>query len=204
MKKNRCVIIVKGIVITGLVCAIIIAASFAWFAVTTFSLPRTERPSDAIVVLTGGRGRVEEGIRLYRSGHARWLLLAGVDPSVKRRELFRDQPGETLADGVILEKGSRTTLENALYARDLLTSRGVRSIQLITSRYHMPRALLLFRQLLPREVAIYPYPVESRNLPAVWWREPVGIRLLFTEFYKYWLFRCLFVFTGELTAIPPE
>ena len=54
------------------------------------------------------------------------------------------------------------------------------------------------------EVAIYPYPVESRILPVVWWRQPAGIRLLFTEFYKYWLFRCLFAFTGELAAVTNE
>jgi uncharacterized SAM-binding protein YcdF (DUF218 family) len=172
--------------------------------VKTFSLTRIERPTDAIVVLTGGRGRVEEGIRLYRDGQARWLLLSGVDPAVKRSDLYRERRDEGLADGILLEKTSKTTLENALYARDLLTSRSVHSIQLITSRYHMQRAQLLFRQLLPKGVAIYPYPVESRNLLAAWWRQPIGLRLLFTECYKYWLFRCFFLFTGELAAAPLE
>lgn len=201
MKSKRIGSILKITLCIALVLTCIVAVGFAWFAVATFSMARHEQQSDAIVVLTGGRGRVEEGIRLYRAGGARWLLLSGVDPSVRKNELFRERRGESLADGIILEKNSRNTLENALYARDLLTGRDVRSIQLITSRYHMQRAHLLFRQLLPKEVAIYPYPVESRNLPAVWWREPVGLRLLFSEFYKYWLFRALFAFTGELAAL---
>jgi uncharacterized SAM-binding protein YcdF (DUF218 family) len=204
MKKKKFTAVLKNVGICLFIGLLLVLTGFAWFAVETFSLARTERPTDAIVVLTGGRGRVEEGIRLYRAGQARWLLLSGVDPVVKRSELYRERRGENLADGILLEQASRTTLENALYVRDLLASRNIRSIQLITSRYHLPRALLIFRQLLPKEVVIYPHPVESRNLPAVWWRQPIGLRLLLTESYKYWLFRCFFLFGGEVAANSPE
>ncbi len=204
MKKKSVFVAARNTLIGLLISVGVVSAAVAWFAVETFSLARVERQSDAIVVLTGGRGRVEEGIRLYRSGHARWLLLAGVDPAVRRSDLFSERPGEELASGILLEKNSRNTLENALYTRDLLKSREIRSIQLITSRYHLQRAHLLFRKVLPKEVVIYPYPVESRNLSAVWWRQPVGLRLLVTECYKYWLFRALFAFTGELTATYTE
>jgi len=204
MKTKKLNSVLKSVGVALLVGLLIAFTGFVWFVVETFSLSRSERPTDAIVVLTGGRGRVEEGVRLYRAGQARWLLLSGVDPAVKRSELYRERRGENLAEGILLEKTSRTTLENALYVRDLLASRNIGSIQLITSRYHLPRALLIFRQLLPKEVAIYPYPVESRNLPAVWWRQPIGLRLLLTECYKYWLFRCFFLFGGELAANSQE
>lgn len=204
MKKNAIATTGKILLVSMLVSAVIAGIGFSWFAVETFSFKREARQCDAIVVLTGGRGRVEEGINLYRAGNARWLLLSGVDPAVRRSDLFRDRRGEELAGGVLLEQRSRTTLENALYTRDLLASKGVRSIQLITSRYHMSRSRLLFHTLLPKDVVIYPYPVESRNLSAEWWRQPVGLRLLATECYKYWAFRLLFAVTGELSAHKAE
>jgi uncharacterized SAM-binding protein YcdF (DUF218 family) len=205
MPPKRFSVILKKVLVALLVTATVVLTGFIVFTLETFSLTRSERTTDAIVVLTGGQGRVEEGIRLYRSGRARWLLLSGVDPAVQRKELYREKRGENLAAGVLLEKSSRTTLENALYVRDLLGSRNIRSIQLLTSRYHLPRSLLIFRQMLPKDVVIYPYPVESPHLkPTVWWRQPLGLRLLVKECYKYWLFRCFFLFGGELASTTPE
>jgi uncharacterized SAM-binding protein YcdF (DUF218 family) len=176
------------------------AVLFAGFVFQTFSLRQREVKTDAIVVLAGGRGRVEEGIRLYRAGQGKMLFLIGVDPAVRKRDLLREEPGES----IYLENVSRNTLENALYARYLLARHEVSSIRLITSRYHMKRAVLIFRNVLPKDVAIYPYPVDSRNLKEKWWSHGGSFRLLLTEFYKYSLFRLFFLFgSGELKAMPP-
>ena len=157
--------------------------------------------TDAIVVLTGGRGRVEEGVRLFRAGEARWLYLIGVDPAVRKHDLFKEQRrGE--AERVILEQASRNTLENALYARDLIARQPIKSIRLITSRYHMKRATLIFRNVLPKEIAICPHAVDSKNLREEWWSHGGSFRLLFGEFYKYCLFRLFFLFaSGELRPV---
>lgn len=175
------------------------AVLFAGFAFQTFSMKSREVKTDAVVVLAGGRGRIEEGVRLYREGKGSSLYLIGVDPAVRKRDLVREHPGES----IILENVSRNTFENALYARDLLERKGVTSIQLITSRYHMKRALLLFRHVLPKDVAIYPHPVDSRNLHEKWWSHSGSLRLLLSEFYKYLLFRLFFLFgSGELGRLP--
>jgi uncharacterized SAM-binding protein YcdF (DUF218 family) len=56
----------------------------------------------------------------------------------------------------------------------------------------MKRAAILFRNALPRDLAIYPYPVDTRNLKEDWWSHGGSFSLLFTEFYKYCMFRTFF------------
>jgi uncharacterized SAM-binding protein YcdF (DUF218 family) len=173
-----------------------VAILFVGFAVDTFSFRQRPVKTDAIVVLTGGRGRVEEGVRLYREHAGTWLFLIGVDPAVRRSDLYREQAGERSADGVVLEKVSRNTLENAVYARELIVRNHVGSVRLLTSRYHMKRAILIFRAVLPKDIAIYPHPVDSRNLHEEWWSHGGSIRLLLSEFYKYYLYRIFFFISG--------
>jgi uncharacterized SAM-binding protein YcdF (DUF218 family) len=191
--------IVKGLLFLLVILLVALGVLFVDFAYKTFSVREREKNADAIVVLTGGRGRVEEGLRLYRENKGRWLLFIGVDRTVQKGDLLKRGEGERDGNGIILEKVSRNTLENAFYARDLIVKKEITSITLITSRYHMKRATLIFRNLLPKDVAIYPHPVDSKNLKMKWWNDSGSFRLLFTEFYKYCLFRFFFLFaSGEL------
>lgn len=191
---------IKGFFSLLLILLLALAVLFIDFAYKTFSVTQKNVKADAIVVLTGGRGRIDEGIRLYREHQGRYLYLIGVGPTVRKSDLFKERKGEPGGDGVFLENVSRNTLENAFYARELLARNpAVNSIRLITSRYHMKRAILIFRNTLPAEIAIYPHPVDSRNLQEEWWRHGSSFRLLFTEFYKYCMFRFFFLVTpGEL------
>jgi len=194
--------LVKAVLALALLMFCLVAILFVDFAYRTSTMRQREVSTDAIVVLAGGRGRVEEGIRLYRSHSARLLFLVGVDPSVRKGDLFKEKRGERGGEEVFLEKASRNTLENALYTRDLIAQRKVRSIRLITSRYHMMRAVLIFRSILPKDIAVYPYPVDSKNLKEKWWSHGGSSRLLLGEFYKYCLFRAFFLFApGELRSV---
>jgi uncharacterized SAM-binding protein YcdF (DUF218 family) len=184
-----------------LACMLLIAVTilFIDFTYKTFSCRQRAVKADAIVVLAGGKGRIEEGVRLYREGLAARLFLIGVDPSVRKSDLYQPKPGDPSPAGVILEKSSRNTLENAIRGRDIIVGADVHSIVLITSRYHLKRASILFRNALPRDVAIYPYPVDTANLKEAWWVHGGSFQLLFKEFYKYCMFRFFFLLApGEL------
>lgn len=196
--------VIKGIFTLLVIMLVVMAVLFVDFAYKTFSVRPRELKTDAIVVLAGGRGRVEEGVRLYRKNQGRWLFLIGVDPVVRKSDLYRERAGERSGDDVVLEKVSRNTLENALFARELIARKEISAITLITSRYHMKRAALIFRSVLPKDIAIYSHPVDSRNLQERWWNHGGSTRLLFSEFYKYCLFRFFFLFaSGELKAVRP-
>lgn len=176
-----------------------VAVLFMDFAYKTFSYRQHNQKGDAIVVLTGGKGRVDEGVRLFRESRGKFLIFVGVDPSVRKSDLYRPQPGDPPSENVILEKASRNTLENAIFGRDIIARNNIRSIILITSRYHLKRSSILFRNSLPKDVAIYPYPVDTKNLKESWWSDGGSFQLLFREFYKYCMFRTFFLMApGEL------
>jgi uncharacterized SAM-binding protein YcdF (DUF218 family) len=194
--------LIKAFITLAIIFVVVVAVLFIDFTYKTFSYRQTPVKTDAIVVLAGGKGRVDEGVRLYRERRAAYLFLIGVDPSVRKSDLYRPRPGDPSAEGVILERASRNTLENAILGREVILQRQVDSVLLITSRYHMKRAAILFRNALPKEVAIYPYPVDTRNLKEAWWNHVGSFSLLFSEFYKYCMFRTFFSFApAELRSV---
>jgi len=199
IKGDALFTLLKGLISVLILLAFLISALFIDFVYKTFSYRERDYNTDAIVVLAGGRGRVDEGIKLYRGGKGEHLFLVGVDPLVKKTDLYPEKSGERSGDEVYLEKASRNTLENAIFAREMLLKYNVRSMLLITSRYHMKRSLLIFRSILPKDIAIYPHPVANRNSTDQWWSHGGSLRLLFSEFYKYCLYRVIFLFSqGEL------
>ena len=191
--------IIKAFLTICIIGLVVITALFIDFTYKTFSYRQNTQKTDAIVVLAGGKGRVEEGVRLFRAHRAEFLFFVGVDPSVRKSDLYRPKPGDPSADNVILEKSSRNTLENSIFGRDVIVRSGVHSILLITSRYHLKRASILFRNSLPKDITIIPYPVDSVNLKESWWSHGGSFQLLFREFYKYCMFRMFFLLApGEL------
>jgi len=191
--------IIKAFLTLCIIGSVVIAALFIDFTYKTFSYRQNTKKADAIVVLAGGKGRVEEGVRLFRESRAEFLFFVGVDPSVRKSDLYRPKPGDPSPNNVILEQSSRNTLENSIFGRDLIVSSGVHSVLLITSRYHLKRASILFRNSLPKEITIIPYPVDSVNLKESWWSHGGSFQLLFREFYKYCMLRTFFLLApGEL------
>lgn len=191
--------IIKALLTICIIGLVVLSVLFIDFAYKTFSYRQNTQKAGAIVVLTGGKGRVEEGVRLYKKSRAEFLFFVGVDPSVIKSDLYRPNVGDPSANNVILEKLSRNTLENSIFGRDIIVRSGVNSVLLITSRYHLKRASLLFRNSLPKNISIIPYPVDSVNLKESWWIHGGSFQLLFREFYKYCMLRMFFMFApGEL------
>jgi uncharacterized SAM-binding protein YcdF (DUF218 family) len=185
--------IIKAFLTLGIIGLLVITVLFIDFTYKTFSYRQNSEKAGAIVVLTGGKGRVEEGLRLFRESRGKFLIFVGVDPSVRKNDLYHPKPGDPSADNVILEKSSRNTLENSIFGRDVIMRSGVHSVLLITSRYHLKRASILFRNTLPKDITIIPYPVDTVNLKESWWSHGGSFQLLFKEFYKYCMLRMFFM-----------
>lgn len=163
-------------------------AGLAWFG---FSMPQTPvdatTRTDAIVVLTGGAGRVGEGLKLLRTGAAPVLFISGVNRRVEKRTLLRlagDVP-ERLRSKVVLGYRAEHTRgnahETALWAR----AQQLKSLRLVTANYHMRRSLLELRRALPgTRVILHPVapPIVADGR---WWRSLDGINIVATEFNKY-------------------
>src|SRR5688500_5714892 len=96
--------------------AILYAIGFALFAVTLGAPADAETPKvDAIVVITGGKGRIEHAATLLAEGKAERLLIAGADPSVRKVDLVRrlGAPRQLLDCCVDLGSESVDTRSNA-------------------------------------------------------------------------------------------
>lgn len=104
--------------------------------------PAGDQRTDAIVVLTGGSGRLERGFDLVQRGVSRRMLISGVDRTVRPNELAEAyHVDQRLIDCcVVLGRESFDTRSNADEVANWVERRRVRSIRLVTNELHMPRA----------------------------------------------------------------
>ena len=156
------------------------ALGFALFAVT-LGHPAGPEKTDAIVVLTGGAGRIERGIEVMKRGEAKRLLVAGADPSVTRGDLIRRLHGDGGLVRCCVDLGSESvdTRSNAEEALRWIDRHHYRSVRLITSDWHMHRAAYEFRSQLGKRIVLVPDALPTR---------PAFVTL-FGEYNKYVLRR---------------
>lgn len=155
-------------------------------------LPDNQVATDAIVVLTGGAGRVGEGLSLLERGLAKKLFVSGVYRGVDVQELLkvaRRAPGN-LECCIALGYAADNTRGNARETADWMRRENISAIRIVTASYHMPRSLLEFRRALPADVRIVPHPVFPDGFPTEsWWRNVSAMRLAISEYHKYLLAR---------------
>lgn len=176
-----------------LVLIVLVGFWAAGFFVFLDKIPRAlpslelQRKVDAIVVLTGGGGRLELGLRLFMRGDAARLFISGVDPEVDKTALLQNrQVDPTILDCcVTLGHSADDTFGNAAETARWMKSEGLTSVYIVTANYHMPRSMVEFRAALP-EAELLPRVVDPSNVHLEdWWRWPGTIRLLTAEYTKY-------------------
>lgn len=160
------------------------------FVVFLASLERSERDpagaSDAIVALTGGAQRIEDAVELLAKGFGNRLLITGVNERTSREEIARLTPGQRdlVECCVDLDYRARNTVGNAVEIGRWARSNRFRSLIVVTSNYHMPRALAELERTLPDTRKI-PHAVVASGDSVDWLSSPARLRLLFSEYVKY-------------------
>lgn len=155
-------------------------AGFAWFAIF-LPRPLDGRATDAIVVLTGGAGRIDRGLALLQDGAAKRMLISGVDRDVRPSELAAEYkaPDALFACCITLGREAIDTRSNAIETTQWLERRDYRTVRLVTTDWHMRRAALELRQAMPPDGITLVYDaVPSRP----------SLTILVREYSKY-LFR---------------
>ena len=123
---------------------------FVWFAIF-LPEPLDGRPTDAIVVLTGGPGRIDRGIALLQDGAAKRMLISGVDRAVRPGELAAQYkaPESLFSCCITLGREAIDTRSNAIETARWLERRDYQTVRLITTDWHMRRSALELQQALP-------------------------------------------------------
>lgn len=174
-------------VVATLVGASVIAAGPTLQAAGAFLAPQDPlAPADAVIAISGNNlERVRTAARLVHEDYARWLILSGGPrPIVEMRQLAREfgVPEEQ----ILTDTSATTTLENAYGSAQVMTSHRLRSAILVTSPYHMRRAIILFRDVFDRQgMAVRAYPAEDSIFRADgWWRRPRDREFVIREYAK--------------------
>ena len=161
------------------------------FVVFATGLDRTqhdpEGTADGITVLTGGKARIAEAMRLLSQGKARRVLITGVHRATTKNELkeFAQEGNQLFTCCVDIDHEARNTIDNAAETREWVAQKRYRSLIVVTSNYHMPRALAELGRAMPG-VTFIPYSVVDNNVQLDrWWLYPGTTKLLLSEYLKY-------------------
>ncbi len=144
--------------------------------------------ADCAVVLTGGAGRVREGFDLLANQNVKKLIISGVNPNSRLREIMPVWSfyGNLKEDDVVIEKRSETTYGNAQQSLSIVEALRCRDIVLVTSRPHMHRAYKTFRGAFPENIEIFKHAVVSGRYEVGF--AEAGFEALKSLFYSLWAY----------------
>jgi uncharacterized SAM-binding protein YcdF (DUF218 family) len=164
------------------------AAGLAWFVYSSLAIAADPKAqTDAIVVLTGGRLRLEAGLDLLGAGRAQKLFVSGVNRHVDRMELMRvaGRTDEGNLGRIVIGHDADNTLGNARETAQWMQQEGYRSLRLVTSWYHMRRSLLEFERAMP-DTLIVAEPVYAVRIEGEAWSGWLDVAMLtVSEYDKY-------------------
>ncbi len=150
-----------------------------WFykQVPQNQIPTIENSADAIIVLTGGSGRLEYGLELLAENKAKILFISGTGENVKPSDILRQTTAENRkkikANNIILGHQAENTIGNAQEIKQWLEKSEYKTVILVTSNYHIPRSVLELSTLLP-QLSIISAPVITSDM-----------EMIFSEYNKY-------------------
>ncbi len=148
---------------------------FLWFAVS-LPQPSGDQATDAVIVPTGGAGRIAQGLQVLDDGLAERMLVSGVDREVRPEEFAAEFEVDEarMACCVTLGFSAVDTRSNAAEIAQWVEDNEVNSLRLVTTDWHMRRAANELGRTLPEDVTVVRDAVPS---------EP-SMASLFLEYHK--------------------
>jgi uncharacterized SAM-binding protein YcdF (DUF218 family) len=185
------------------------AGGFWWFVAHIPTRVEDENTiTDAIVVLTGGSGRLITGITLLEQGKAKKLLISGVgekstisDLQHLSEEMLASQV-KPLEDRIMLGHMAYSTQTNAIETAIWMQLQHFKSLRLVTANYHIPRSMAQFQAEMP-DVHIVANPVFPAHFkPEAWWKFSGSGKLLASEYMKFLAVKLAILFNLHVAPIP--
>jgi uncharacterized SAM-binding protein YcdF (DUF218 family) len=169
-----------------------VAGLFAFAGRVQQSTPSPEpAAADGIVALTGANSneRIAAAVQLLADHRGRRVLVSGVNREVSREQLRVASGSVRRLYDCCVDLGftAADTVGNARETAEWAKAMRFSSLIIVTSDYHMPRAMLEARAVLrPPAVKLQTYAVPTQALKTRhWWRSPGAARLMVVEYSKY-------------------
>ena len=174
-----------------------------WILAEPLRIADTPRAADAIAVFAGGVGesatagggyqeRVKQAVDLYDAGYApRLIFSSGFVGAFREAEIMRGLAVDlgVPPESIILEEQAGSTYENVTFVRDIAQRFGAKRVLLVSSPYHMRRALLTWRRQAPGIEAVAT-PVPGSQFYAHGWGASIqqfrGIAWEYAAIVLYW------------------
>jgi uncharacterized SAM-binding protein YcdF (DUF218 family) len=150
--------------------------------------------SDAVVVLSGGEGRLEEAARLYQEKMAEKMILTetgefsqeyGKISEIKRFDAMLNL-GIPAGAIMVTEKTVGNTIDEAHVVRKIIQPMNFNSLIVVTDPSHSLRTRLVFRQEFSDtdiKVAVHPVPGHWYRA-ATWWMSKAGWEATLGEYLR--------------------
>lgn len=176
-----------------------------WFATSIAIAEPVEAKmkTDAIIVVTGGNGRVNAGLDLLDDGQAPKLFISGVHKAAKKSDIYKSWKRPTSKRKsnkpccVYLGYEALDTNQNAIEVSDWVKKNRIETIRLVTSTYHMPRTMHLVKRKLP-DTTVKAYPVFTDDF------EPWKGRFWSLSFSEYNKFLFSYIAPSSITPLVSE
>ncbi|MHA6533604.1 YdcF family protein [Paenibacillus sp. BAC0078] len=159
------------------------------FFIAGHFLPVFQSPqqADVIIVLSGGAGRVEKGVELYKEGYAPYILLSNAKESTSATG---DMLQTALAlgipkDAILTENAALSTYQNAELTLPIMKQHGFTSAIVVSSEFHMRRVKLLFDHVYKKSGIELTYiGADSGYNAKYWWSDRYSRETTFNEYTK--------------------
>lgn len=172
----------------GATAIILLAVGFGWFIFNIAGDEVTlDTKADGIVALTGAAARIPDAIELLATDRGKRLLITGVHRATSSKEIARLTPlySRYFTCCIDLDRSALNTFGNALETKRWARAHNFNSLIVVTSNWHMPRAMAELAHQLP-DVTLIAYPVISEKVKSEpWWSSLDTARFLFAEYLKY-------------------
>lgn len=151
------------------------------------SVNQSPQRADVIIVLSGGQGRIEKAVELYKAGCARYMLLSN------SQELI-NQSGDMVQiaialgiprDIILTENAALSTYNNAEFTLPIMKEHGYTSAIVVSSEFHMRRVKFLFDRIYKKSDIELTYVGSSSGYNAKrWWSDRRSRETTFNEYVK--------------------
>ena len=153
------------------------------YLINHFDIDKTTH-TDVVIALTGGRNRINEATKILHLKLADKLFISGVGKDISLKNIqHRQKIKKSLLKKITIGHDAEDTIGNAKESAIWVEENKISSIRLVTSNYHINRAMIEFRRQLPF-IDIIPHPVYSEKIVKKWWTSWQTFSLIFKEYNK--------------------